>query len=50
MCQSRQEECTFVQKPQGRKRRKVEGGETAGSPGDGTKPRYDMKRALILLC
>ena len=38
MCQSRQEECTFVQKPQGRKRRKVEGGD-AGSPGDGTKPR-----------
>lgn len=36
MCQSRLEQCTFVQKPQGRKRRKVEG----DSPGDGTKPGY----------
>ena len=37
MCQSRAEECTFIQSPQRRKRRKVETGEN--SP-EANKPRY----------
>jgi hypothetical protein len=50
MCQSRAEECTFVQSPQRRKRRKVETGEN--SP-EANKPRYvdvqlKMKPALII--
>jgi hypothetical protein len=37
MCQSRQEECTYVENPQRRKRRRADDG---NSPVDGTKPRY----------
>jgi hypothetical protein len=37
MCHSRSEECTFIQSPQRRKRRKVETGEN--SP-EANKPRY----------
>ena len=50
MCQSRAEECTFVQSPQRRKRRKVETGEN--SP-EANKPRYvinwvNIKYVLII--
>jgi hypothetical protein len=37
MCQSRAEECTFVQSPQRRKRRKVE---TSENSPEANKPRY----------
>src|SRR5258707_12414485 len=46
MCQSRSEECTFVQNPQRRKRRRAE---DENSP-DATKSRYDSVNDRRLHC